>query len=205
MKIPSANAGDKRPGFNSWVGKIPWRRHGNSLRYSCLENPVDRGAWRAAVHRIAKSQTLLKWLSTHARRVSLGVGGFGEVIRGTVSEGHPRGWTSRSWWEMHDAEPVQTLDPDHRRGGGRDPRHNLTVITADPGGSLPSAQGGGGGGGWSSGLEGQSQWSGDKATRSLRESRTAGASGQHRPVGRRRTASGSRCPLNQALSSVLLR
>ena len=112
MKIPSANAGDKRPGFTSWAGKIPWRRHGNSPQYS----------WRATVHRIAKSQTLLKWLSTHARWVSVGVGGVGEVIRGTVSEGHPRGWTSRSWWEMQDAEPVQTLDPDHRRGGGRAPQ-----------------------------------------------------------------------------------
>ena len=37
--------------------------HGNSLQYSCLEN---RGAWRATVHRVSKSQTRLKWLSTHA-------------------------------------------------------------------------------------------------------------------------------------------
>ena len=38
--------------------------NGNPLRYSCLENPMDRGAWQAMVHRIAKSQTRLKWLST---------------------------------------------------------------------------------------------------------------------------------------------
>ena len=36
------------------------------LQYSCLENPMDRGAWRATVHRMSKSQTRLKRLSTHA-------------------------------------------------------------------------------------------------------------------------------------------
>ena len=50
----------KRYRFHPWVRKIPWRRHGNTLQYSCLENPMDRGAWRATVHRVAKSQT---WLS----------------------------------------------------------------------------------------------------------------------------------------------
>ena len=34
------------------------------LQYSCLENPVDRGAWQATIHGVAKSQTWLKWLST---------------------------------------------------------------------------------------------------------------------------------------------
>ena len=40
--------------FNPWVGKIPWRRHGNSLQYSCLENPRYREAWWAAVLRVAR-------------------------------------------------------------------------------------------------------------------------------------------------------
>ena len=39
--------------------------NGNPLQYSWLENPTDRGAWRAAVHRVAKSQTWLKGLSVH--------------------------------------------------------------------------------------------------------------------------------------------
>ena len=38
---------------------------GNPLQYPCLENPVDRGAWWATVHRVAKSQTWLKRLSMH--------------------------------------------------------------------------------------------------------------------------------------------
>ena len=40
--------------------------HSNPLQYSCLENPMDRGAWQAAVHVITQSWTLLKWLSMHA-------------------------------------------------------------------------------------------------------------------------------------------
>ena len=38
--------------------------HGNPLQDSCLENPMDRGAWQAAVHRVAQSQTQLKLLSS---------------------------------------------------------------------------------------------------------------------------------------------
>ena len=41
-------------------------RNGNPLQYSCLENPVDGGAWWAVVHKVAQSRTWLKWLSMHA-------------------------------------------------------------------------------------------------------------------------------------------
>ena len=40
--------------------------NGNPLQYSCLENPVDRGAWWVAVHGVAQSRTRLKRLSMHA-------------------------------------------------------------------------------------------------------------------------------------------
>ena len=49
--------GCKRCRFHPWVGKLPGGGHDNPLQYSCLENPMDRGAWRPAVHRVAKSQT----------------------------------------------------------------------------------------------------------------------------------------------------
>ena len=42
----------------------PGGGHGNPLQYSCLENPMDRGAWRATGHGVKKSWTRLKWLST---------------------------------------------------------------------------------------------------------------------------------------------
>ena len=64
VKNPPANAGYPRRGFDSWVGRSPGDEQSNPLHYSCLENPMDRGAWRAMVHRIAKSQTGLKRLST---------------------------------------------------------------------------------------------------------------------------------------------
>ena len=53
-------------------GRFPGGRHGNPLQHSCLENLMDRGAWRATVHGAAKSWTRLKRLSTHAQ--SLGIG-----------------------------------------------------------------------------------------------------------------------------------
>ena len=61
VKNPPANVEglrdvDSIPGS----GRSPGRRHGNPLQYSCLENPIDRGAWQPTVHRLAKSQTLLK-------------------------------------------------------------------------------------------------------------------------------------------------
>ena len=39
---------------------LPGGVHGNPLQYSCLENPMDRGAWWATVHRVTQSQTRLK-------------------------------------------------------------------------------------------------------------------------------------------------
>ena len=47
-------------------GRSPGGGHGNSFQYSCLENPLDRGAWQATVHGVTESQTWLKWLSKHA-------------------------------------------------------------------------------------------------------------------------------------------
>ena len=45
-------------------GRFPGVGNGNPLQYSCLENPMDRGAWWAAFHRVAKSWTQPKQLST---------------------------------------------------------------------------------------------------------------------------------------------
>ena len=55
VKNLPVNVGDKRQGLDPWVGKIPWRRHGNPLQYSCLENPMDRGAWWATICGVEKS------------------------------------------------------------------------------------------------------------------------------------------------------
>ena len=47
-------------------GRSPGEGNGNPLQYSCLENPMDRGAWRATVHGVAKSRTRWKGLGMHA-------------------------------------------------------------------------------------------------------------------------------------------
>ena len=47
-------------------GRPPGGGPGSPLQCSCLENPLGRGAWKVTIHRVAQSQTLLKWLSTHS-------------------------------------------------------------------------------------------------------------------------------------------
>ena len=53
-------------GLASGSGRTPGGGHGNPLQYSCLENPMDRGAWWAVVHGVTKSWTRLKRLNMHA-------------------------------------------------------------------------------------------------------------------------------------------
>ena len=61
VKNPPANAGDIRDtGLIPGSGRTPGERHVNPLQYSCLENPMDRGAWKVTVHRAPKSRTQLK-------------------------------------------------------------------------------------------------------------------------------------------------
>ena len=88
VKNLPANAGDAGdvdliPG----LGRSPGEGNGNPLQYTCLENPMDKGGWRATVHRVAKSQARRKQLSMHvfvtttvargplASRVARGVSG----------------------------------------------------------------------------------------------------------------------------------
>ena len=59
----------KRCKFNPWIERSPGGRHGNLLQYSCMENPMDRGAWRVTVHGVAKSQTPLMQIITHTHRM----------------------------------------------------------------------------------------------------------------------------------------
>ena len=67
VKNPPAKAGDLRDADSiPGSGRSPEERQGNPHEYSCLENPIDRGAWWVAVRRVTKSGTWLKRLSTHA-------------------------------------------------------------------------------------------------------------------------------------------
>jgi len=58
VKNLPANAGDAgNVGLIAGSGRSPGGGHSNPLQNSCLKNPMDRGAWQAIVHRVAKSQT----------------------------------------------------------------------------------------------------------------------------------------------------
>ena len=57
-KESACNVGD--PGLIPRLGRSPVEGHGNPLQYSCMENPMDRGAWWATVHGVPKSQTQLR-------------------------------------------------------------------------------------------------------------------------------------------------
>ena len=58
VKNLTAKAGDIRDaGWIPGLGRCPGGGQGNPLQYSCLENPLDRGAWRATVHVVSESDT----------------------------------------------------------------------------------------------------------------------------------------------------
>ena len=59
VKNLTANAGDR--GSVPGLGRSTEEGNGNPRQYSCLENPMDRGDWRATVHRVAKSWTRLSY------------------------------------------------------------------------------------------------------------------------------------------------
>ena len=73
--------------YHSFIGE----GNGNPLHSSCLDNPVDRGAWWAAVHRVAQSRTWLKWLSMHA---CIGEGNGNPLQCSCLENPRDRG----AWW-----------------------------------------------------------------------------------------------------------
>ena len=64
--------------FLGW--RSPGGGYGNPLQYTCLENPMDRGAWKATAHRVTKSWTWLKGLSTHTPLLCRLIGRFGVPV-----------------------------------------------------------------------------------------------------------------------------
>ena len=77
VRNPPANAGDLRnTGSIPGSGRSPGEGHCNPLQCSCLENPMDRGAWWATVHGVAQSQRRLTnfWISRNSGGASVSQG-----------------------------------------------------------------------------------------------------------------------------------
>ena len=111
VKNTSANAGDVRDVSSiPRSGRSPGGGHGNPLQYSCLDSSMDRGAWRATVHRVAKNQTRLKCLS------SLLMGLFMILAQGPQGSCPSRDIRQKSLWLRHDSQ--HSIQP---RALSRDP------------------------------------------------------------------------------------
>ena len=67
--LPASAADIREAGSIPGLGRSLGGRHGNPLQYSCLKNPMDKGAWRVMVHGVAKSQTQLKQVGTPAKQL----------------------------------------------------------------------------------------------------------------------------------------
>ena len=81
VKNLPANAGDIRDsGWIPGLGRSSGDGYGNLLQYSCLKNPMDRGAWQSMVYRVTKSWTRLKQLSTHTHVVHIRHLAHGECL-----------------------------------------------------------------------------------------------------------------------------
>ena len=78
VKNLPATAGDLGSFLGS--GRSPGEGHDNPLQYYCLENPMNRGAWRATAHGVTKSRTWLKWLSTHVVTLYFSLSLEGELL-----------------------------------------------------------------------------------------------------------------------------
>ena len=69
VKASAFNAGDL--GSIPGSGRSPGEGNGNPLQYSCLQNPITRGAWQITVHRVAQNRARQKWLSMKHTRYNM--------------------------------------------------------------------------------------------------------------------------------------
>ena len=118
------------------LGRSPGGGHGTPLQYSCLENPMYRGAWQTTVHSVPKSPTWVKQLSTQRHTRTLGMQGlrekFGCWVAGPALwfrwRGHQEGARTPEggavWWERKPVRRIVTSrdsmrERDRERDRGR--------------------------------------------------------------------------------------
>ena len=123
----------KRHSFDAWIRKIPWSRKWQPTPVSCLENSIDWGAWRATVHRVAKSWAVL---SSHAHMHML----FVYVCMAMYMDTHaPKGFCGKdftlyhcvSWLSsLHSLFITAFLKLNIRKAGSRKGKMNVKWGTA---------------------------------------------------------------------------
>ena len=89
VKVSACNVGDL--GSIPGLGRSPGERNVNPLQYSCLENPMDRGAWWATVHGVAKSRTQLSDLTSLTAVLLTGKLPGASVRNSAHGKGHEEG------------------------------------------------------------------------------------------------------------------
>ena len=107
VKVSACNEGDLGSILGS--GRSPGEGNGNPLQYSCLENPMDRGAWWATVHGVAQSRTRLKQLSSNSIEylaqalLSCPVTGRHQVCKGkfsVIKKERRNSPKDENWWKL---------------------------------------------------------------------------------------------------------
>ena len=89
VKYPPANAGDSEDtGLIPGSGRSPGKGNGSSLQYSCLENPIDPGAWQAIVHGVAKESDTTKHACTRKDIVCFSFPSFSSYMHIVELDGH---------------------------------------------------------------------------------------------------------------------
>ena len=160
LMVKDLSASSRDLGSITGWGRCAWVRNGNPLQYSCLENSIDRGAWRATVHGAAKSRTRLSdWADNKGNKRQPEVSQAGVV----TSETRPAWWrqqlssmtgigrtglqevkpksTSLAWWQevwewvlFADLKPrtILRLRTQEMEDSPRDSEGNAVVILAAP-------------------------------------------------------------------------
>ena len=94
--MPPAKAADV--GLIPRLGRSPGEGNGNLLQYSCLGNPMDRGAWQTTVHGVTKESDMTEWLSTAPNTVlsKCKMDDWMERWRGGWTDGWMDGWVKET-------------------------------------------------------------------------------------------------------------
>ena len=120
VKNLPANEGDIRDmGSILDPGRFPGEEKSNPLQYSCLKNPMDRGAWQATAHGVTKSWTGLTQLSMHTHRINASSPLCLKILLWFEAEA-PKLWSPDMKNQITGKYPYVGKDWRHRDGGSRE-------------------------------------------------------------------------------------